>query len=102
MKNGRLSGVCLVNLGTPESAERKSVARFLRQFLSDPRVIDFPRYLWLPLLNLVIIPLRAGRSAANYRKIWLAQGSPLLVLTEALASRLASALDGVAKRCEAG
>jgi ferrochelatase len=97
MKNGRLSGVCLVNLGTPESAERKSVARFLRQFLSDPRVIDYPRYLWLPLLNLVIIPLRAGRSAANYRKIWLAEGSPLLVLTEGLARRLATALDGIAK-----
>jgi ferrochelatase len=96
MKNGRLSGVCLINLGTPELPERKSVARFLRRFLSDPRVIDLPRYLWLPLLNLVIIPLRAGRSAAAYRKIWLPEGSPLLVLTQRLASRLGSALDGIA------
>jgi ferrochelatase len=69
----------------------------LREFLSDPRVIDLPRYLWLPLLNLVIIPFRSGRSAAAYRKIWLPEGSPLLVFTQRLASRLAIMLDGVAK-----
>ena len=89
-------GVCVVNLGTPKSPTRKWVARFLREFLSDPRVIDLPRYLWLPLLNLVIIPLRAGRSAAAYRKIWLPEGSPLLVLTQGLVSRLAPMLDGIA------
>jgi len=86
----------VVNLGTPEAPTRKWVARFLREFLSDPRVIDLPRYLWLPLLNLVIIPLRAGRSAAAYRKIWLPEGSPLLVLTQRLVSRLAPMLDGIA------
>ena len=96
MKNGPSRGVCVVNLGTPESPARKSVARFLREFLSDPRVIDLPRYLWLPLLNLVIIPLRAGRSAAAYRKIWLPEGSPLMVLTQRLVSRLAPMLDGIA------
>ena len=95
--DGRCRGVCLVNLGTPGSPSRKPVARFLREFLSDPRVIDLPRYLWLPLLNLVIIPFRAGRSAAAYRKIWLPEGSPLLVLTQALARRLAALLDGTAK-----
>jgi len=97
MNNPRPRGVCVVNLGTPESPGRKPVARFLREFLSDPRVIDLPRYLWLPLLNLVIIPLRAGRSAAAYRKIWLAEGSPLLVLTQRLAGRLAPMLDGIAQ-----
>jgi ferrochelatase len=96
MKNGRCRGVCVINLGTPKAPTRKPVARFLREFLSDPRVIDLPRYLWLPLLNLVIIPLRAGRSAAAYRKIWLPEGSPLLVLTQRLASRLAPMLDGIA------
>jgi len=82
------TGVLLANLGTPEAPERKPVARFLREFLSDPRVVDLPRLLWLPLLNLVIIPLRAGRSAAAYREIWWEEGSPLLVLTRRLAARL--------------
>ena len=86
------AGVLLANLGTPDAPERKPVARFLREFLSDPRVIDLPRYLWLPLLNLVIIPLRAGRSAAAYREIWSEEGSPLLVLTQKLASRLAAGM----------
>jgi ferrochelatase len=90
-KNGPV-GVLLANLGTPDAPERKPVARFLREFLSDPRVIDLPRYLWLPLLNLVIIPLRAGRSAEAYRKIWGEEGSPLLVLTRKLAEKTATAL----------
>jgi len=97
----RLKGVLLANLGTPASPERKPVARFLRQFLSDPRVVDLPRYLWLPLLNLVIVPLRAGRSAAAYRKIWWPEGSPLLVLTQRLAERMNEQLDGIAN-VEAG
>lgn len=90
-------GVLLANLGTPEAPRRKPVARFLREFLSDPRVVDLPRLLWLPLLNLVIIPLRAGRSAAAYREIWWPEGSPLLVLTERLAARLRSDLSGRAR-----
>jgi ferrochelatase len=93
----RTAGVLIANLGTPDAPERKPVARFLREFLSDPRVVDLPRLLWLPLLNLVIIPLRAGRSAAAYREIWWPEGSPLLVLTERLAERLAGVLDGRAR-----
>jgi ferrochelatase len=81
-------GVLLANLGTPDAPERGPVARFLREFLSDPRVVDLPRLLWLPLLNGVIIPVRAGRSAKAYREIWWEEGSPLLVLTERLAERL--------------
>ena len=96
MEKRRLRGVCVVNLGTPGSPTRRPVARFLREFLSDPRVIDLPRYLWLPLLNLVIIPFRAGRSAAAYRKIWLPEGSPLLVLTRRLAECLAKDMTGIA------
>jgi ferrochelatase len=96
-QENRPAGVLLANLGTPEAPERKPVARFLREFLSDPRVVDLPRYLWLPLLNLVIIPLRAGRSAAAYRQIWLPEGSPLLVLTQRLAERLRRELYGRAR-----
>jgi len=90
-------GVLVANLGTPESPDPRGVAKFLRAFLSDPRVVDLPRWLWLPLLNLVIIPLRCRRSAAAYRSIWLPEGSPLLVLTRRLAQRLATRMHGVCK-----
>lgn len=86
------TAVLLANLGTPEKPRSKEVARFLREFLSDPRVIDLPRWLWLPLLNLVIVPLRSRRSAAAYREIWTDEGSPLLVLTLKLAKKLAEHL----------
>lgn len=85
-----LPGLLLANLGTPGTPDRKGVAAFLRAFLSDPRVVDLPRWLWLPLLNLVIIPLRAARSAAAYRTIWGEEGSPLLVFTLRLAEKLAA------------
>ncbi|MGH8033609.1 MAG: ferrochelatase [Lysobacterales bacterium] len=85
-------GLLLVNLGTPETPDRRGVARFLRSFLSDSRVVDLPRWLWLPLLNLVIIPLRAARVAAAYRSIWKPEGSPLLVFTLRLAAKLSAAL----------
>ena len=81
-------GLLLVNLGTPTSCGRKPVGRFLKEFLSDPLVIDLPRWLWLPLLYLVIVPLRSGRSAKAYQKIWMAEGSPLLVHSNALARAL--------------
>jgi ferrochelatase len=89
-----MKGILLANLGTPDAPERKPVARFLREFLSDPRVVDLPRFLWLPLLNLVIIPIRSGKSAAAYREIWWPEGSPLLILTQRLSDRLAGMLDG--------
>lgn len=82
-------GLLLVNLGSPAEPTRKGVARFLDEFLSDPRVVDLPRWLWLPLLKGVIVPLRSGRSAEAYRKIWTPAGSPLLLNSRALAERLA-------------
>ena len=97
-KNRPRNGVLLANLGTPEAPARRQVAKFLREFLSDPRVVDLPRYFWLPLLYLIIIPLRAGRSAAAYRKIWWPEGSPLLVLTRRLADCLAKGLAGIAQQ----
>ena len=82
------NGVLLVNLGTPDVPEKGCVGRFLTEFLSDPRVVDLPRWFWVPLLRLVIIPLRRGRTTAAYKKIWLADGSPLLVYSEALCAGL--------------
>ena len=68
-------GVMLVNLGTPDDPSTRSVRRYLRQFLSDPRVIDIPAIgRWL-LLNLVILPFRPRKSAAAYQAIWTAAGS---------------------------
>ena len=88
-----MKGVLVANLGTPAAPRRREVAAYLREFLSDPRVVDLPRWLWLPLLNLVIIPLRAGRSAANYAKVWTPAGSPLLINSRAIADALAKHLD---------
>jgi ferrochelatase len=76
----------LVNLGTPEAATAKAVRRYLAEFLSDPRVIDLPRWLWLPLLHGVILPLRSRRSAHAYASIWTDRGSPLAVYTADLAA----------------
>lgn len=92
-----MKGILLVNLGTPEAPTPVAVGRYLREFLADPRVVDLPRWLWLPLLNLVIVPLRRYRSAEAYRKIWRPDGSPLLVLSQHLADRLGEELGAEAK-----
>lgn len=81
-------GVLLANTGTPSAPTAGAVRRFLRPFLSDPRVVELPRWLWLPLLNGVILPLRAPRSARNYRRVWQDGGSPLAVNTAALREAL--------------
>jgi len=92
-----LPGVLLVNLGTPDSPSPADVGRYLREFLADPRVVDLPRWLWLPLLYGIIVPLRRHRSAAAYGRIWQAGGSPLLINSRAIAARLAGALAGEAQ-----
>lgn len=84
---GRIA-VVLVNLGTPDAASVPAVRRYLAQFLSDPRVIEQPRWLWLTLLHAVILRLRPARSARAYASIWTEAGSPLLVLSQALAAAL--------------
>ena len=81
------TAVLLLNLGTPDAPTPAAVRRYLRQFLSDRRVIDYPRWLWLPLLALILC-IRPRRTAENYRRIWTPQGSPLLVLSRALAAKL--------------
>ena len=79
------TALVLVNLGTPQAPTAQAVRRYLRQFLSDRRVVDLPRVLWWPLLNLVILPLRSARVARKYADVWMAEGSPLAVLTRRLA-----------------
>lgn len=82
------AGVILVNLGTPAEPTPASVRQFLREFLSDPRVVDVPPWLWKPLLNIVILPRRAPRVARSYQRIWLDQGSPLRHYTQELAAKV--------------
>jgi ferrochelatase len=71
-------GVLLTNLGTPEAPTTAAVRRYLAEFLSDRRVVDRPRWLWLPVLHGVILRLRPRRSAHAYQKVWTDEGSPLL------------------------
>jgi protoporphyrin/coproporphyrin ferrochelatase len=85
-------GVMLVNLGTPDSPGYFAVQRYLREFLGDRRVIDTPRLIWLPLLYAVVLPFRPFRTARNYRKIWMPEGSPLAVYSRRLAAKIAASL----------
>ena len=73
------TAVLLVNLGTPAAPDAAAVRRFLRQFLSDPRVVEIPRLVWWPILYGLVLPLRPRRTAAKYAAIWSDQGSPLMV-----------------------
>src|SRR5579871_870125 len=83
------TGVLLVQLGTPDAPTTPALRRYLRQFLGDPRVIDFPRLPWWLLLHLVILRTRPSRSAAKYRRIWDPHtGSPLLHYTRRQAEEL--------------
>ncbi|HVY21887.1 MAG TPA: ferrochelatase [Steroidobacteraceae bacterium] len=81
-------GVLLVNLGTPSAPTTAAVRRYLKQFLSDPRVIDYPRWLWWPILHGIILRIRPRKSAHAYQQIWTDKGSPLLMHTNALAGAL--------------
>jgi ferrochelatase len=85
-------GVLITNLGTPDAPEPGSVRRYLKQFLSDPRIVEMPRLLWWLILHGVILNIRPRRSAANYKKIWTAEGSPLLVHTRNLSNGLGKEL----------
>jgi len=86
------NAVLLVNLGTPESPDKKSVRKFLRDFLSDKRVVDTPRLIWLPILYLIVLPLRSQRVARLYKKIWFENDSPLRFYTQSQTQKLADKL----------
>jgi ferrochelatase len=86
------SAFVLVNLGTPDAPTRAAVRRYLKQFLSDPRVVEIPRAVWRVILHLAILPFRSGKSADKYRMIWAREGSPLKVYTERQAAALQAQL----------
>ncbi len=75
-------GVLLINLGTPEAPTAAALRPYLKEFLSDPRVIEIPRLAWWPILNLIILNTRPKKSAEKYAQIWTNEGSPLLVHTQ--------------------
>ena len=87
------TGILLVNLGTPADPTTGAVRRFLKQFLSDPRVVEIPRFLWWLILNGVILRIRPSRSAEAYRKVWTEQGSPLMLFSNELTERLRAELE---------
>jgi protoporphyrin/coproporphyrin ferrochelatase len=80
--------VVLVNLGTPEAPTPSAVRKYLRQFLSDRRVVEIPKLLWWFILNGVILVTRPRKSAAKYASIWTDEGSPLMVWTQRLVQAL--------------
>ena len=73
------TAVVVVNLGTPEAPTAPALKRYLRQFLSDPRVVEIPRALWWLILNGIILNIRPKKSAAKYASVWMAEGSPLKI-----------------------
>lgn len=92
-KKSTKTAVLLINLGTPEAATAAALKPYLREFLSDRRVVDLNPLFWKTLLNLVILPFRSPRSAKRYAQVWMKEGSPLKVHTERLAERLSSTLE---------
>jgi ferrochelatase len=86
------AGVLLVNLGTPEAPTARAVRPYLAEFLGDPRVIEYPRWLWRLILHGVILRIRPARSAHAYGRIWTPQGSPLRTGSEAVAKALQQTL----------
>ncbi len=87
-------GVLITNLGTPEAPTAKALKPYLKQFLSDPRVVEIPRLLWWLILNLIILNVRPKKSAKAYEEVWTEQGSPLLFHTKNQADKIRTQLQG--------
>lgn len=85
-------GVLITNLGTPEAPTKKALKPYLKEFLSDPRVVEVPRLIWWCILNLVILNIRPKRSAHAYSTVWQDEGSPLLVHTKNQAAKLSATM----------
>jgi len=83
-------GVLLINLGTPNAPEPGAVRLYLKEFLSDPRVIEIPKLVWQPILRGIILRTRPRKSAHAYKQVWTEEGSPLAAIT----ARQAKALQG--------
>ncbi|RVC71769.1 ferrochelatase, partial [Mesorhizobium sp. M4A.F.Ca.ET.022.05.2.1] len=93
VKAGKV-GVMLINLGTPDGTEFKPMWRYLREFLSDPRVIELNKAIWYPILYGLVLTTRPKKSGANYARIWNREKneSPLRTFTRAQAEKLAKSL----------
>ena len=76
-------GVLLINLGTPDAPTPRAVRRYLKEFLSDRRVVEIPRLVWWPILNLIVLNTRPRKSAHAYAQVWTERGSPLAAITRA-------------------
>ena len=87
------SGVLLCNLGTPDKPSSSKLRSYLKQFLSDPRVVEVPRIIWWLVLNLIILTIRPRRSAKLYQTVWTEDGSPLLVNSLSQTEKLKTALE---------
>ena len=85
---GTRTAILLCNLGTPDAPTAPALRRYLTEFLSDPRVVEIPRALWMPILHGVILRVRPAKSAKKYGSIWIPEGSPLRVWTEKQAKML--------------
>lgn len=90
-------GILLANLGTPDEPTTPAVKRYLKQFLSDPRVIDLPKFKWQLILNLFVLPKRAPKVAEAYKGIWTEQGSPLLAISRQQQKSLQTYFDAKGK-----
>lgn len=93
-RQARLKGVLLVNLGTPAAPTPAAVRDFLAEFLSDPRVVRLPRWVWLPVLHVFILNTRPRKTAGKYAAIWTGEGSPLAVHTRKQQKLLQELLPG--------
>lgn len=88
-------GILLINLGTPDAPNAVSVRRYLKEFLSDRRVVEIPQWLWQPILRGPILMTRPRKSAHAYRQVWMKDGSPLAVHTRAAAAGLQQRMPGL-------
>ena len=79
-----ITGILLTNTGTPDDPTPKAIRKYLKEFLSDKRIIKIPRLIWLPILYLIILNIRPYKKNKDYKKIWTKEGSPLLVITKKL------------------
>lgn len=86
------TGVLLTNLGSPDAPTTGAVRRYLREFLSDPRVVEIPRLIWLIILHGIILRVRPKKSAALYESVWTDEGAPLLVISRAQQAKVAAQL----------
>lgn len=86
-------GVLVANLGTPDAPDTPSLRRYLREFLSDPRVVETPKLIWQPILRGIILNTRPKRSARAYREVWTEEGSPLMLYSAGIARGISERLE---------